>query len=701
MARRFRRSHRLQEESAANLVAPRSAGQSLIGQLALRLGVTAPTWADGEPIRAELFGPERLEQHGESLAAAQEIGLDAPAVVNLHRRLKDNAATLLVAYRGIADDTESGVPIVPAAEWLLDNFHLVEEQFQAIRHDLPAGYYKQLPKLVVGPFAGYPRVFGIAWAYVAHTDSHFDSGLLKRFLTAYQRVQPLTIGELWAVAITLKIVLIENLRRLADQMQTGRFERAEANRLADALLAGTLSGPDIERALAERALPLSDRFTAQFAKRLRDQDPQIVSVLGWLDRQIAAKGLNVEEAIRISLQRQSASNLTVRNIITSLRTISSLDWAQFFESVSLVDAKLRSESDFAKMDFATRDLYRKAIEDLARGSKLGELQVVDAVLAQIERVASSDTSALDAARLSDPGFHLIAGGRRALERSIGYRPRLGLLARRGGIRIGIRGYVGVNMIVSAVLAITGGLALVDAGGSIIAASFFCLGFFFLASEVALSLVNRIVTRFFGPVLLPGLELKSGIPPALRTVIAVPTLLTSEGEILEQVEALEVHYLACAGGDLIFALLADGLDAPTETLETDNRLLALARAAIDRLNERHGPTRSGDRFLLLHRRRLFNPTEGKWMGWERKRGKLHEFNRLLRGATDTSFVGTNGHPPRVPADVRYVLTLDADTRLPRETAERLIGKIAHPLNRPRFDPEEGRVVEGYAVLQPRV
>ncbi|MES1152858.1 MAG: DNA-binding protein, partial [Dongia sp.] len=670
-----------------------------IGQLVLLSRRNPPTWASEQPIRAELFGPERLEQHGETLAAAQKTGLHAPPVINLQRRLKDNAVKLLTVYRGIAADAEAGVPIVPAAEWLLDNFHLVEEQIHAIRHDLPAGYYKQLPKLVEGPFAGYPRVFGIAWAYVAHTDSHFDAELLRRFLLAYQHVQPLTIGELWAAAITLKIVLIENLRRLADQMQTGRGQRADADRLAEQLFSGSITTIAAERQLADRPKPLSDRFSAQLAKRLRDQE-QVDDVLTALERHLTAQGSSLEEAVRAALQRQSASNLTVRNIITSMRTISSLDWANFFESVSLVDARLRRESDFAKMDFATRDLYRNAIEGLSRGSKLSELEVVEAVLNRLDRPATPEDEPLDAVRLSDPGFHLIAGGRRELEREIGFRPRFRLWTRRAGTKLGIAGYVAINALISAVFAGFGGVILWSLAPGILLSPFIACSFL-LATEISTALINRVVTWFFGPVILPGLELKAGIPAGLRTVVAVPTLLTAEADILEQVESLEVRYLASAGGELVFALLVDGTDAPTKTLESDSRLLAMAGAAIDQLNGRHGPTRTGPRFLLLYRQRVFNRAEGKWMGWERKRGKLHEFNRLLRGATDTTFVAINGREPTVPPDVRYVLTLDADTRLPRDAAERLIGKIAHPLNRAHFDPAKGRVTQGYAVLQPRV
>ncbi len=181
----------------------------------------------------------------------------------------------------------------------------------------------------------------------------------------------------------------------------------------------------------------------------------------------------------------------------------------------------------------------------------------------------------------------------------------------------------------------------------------------------------------------------------------PDLLTSEADLEEQIDRLEVHFLSGAGGDLTFALLSDGIDADHEIIPGDAALLDLALRGIDELNQRHGPGPAGNRFLLLHRNRRFNPAEGKWMGWERKRGKLHELNRLLRGAVDTSFMAIDGHPPEIPANVRYVITLDADTRLPRDAALRLVGKMAHPLNKPKFDDAEQRVVAGYGILQPRV
>ena len=654
------------------------------------------------PVREELFGVERLEQHAQSLAAAQRITTTPARVLSLRTRLNENAAFLLTAYRATAAEVEGGRGVVHAAEWLLDNYHLVEEQIREIRDDLPPGYYRQLPKLADGPFAGYPRVFGLAWAYVAHTDSHLDPEILRRYLVAYQRVQPLTIGELWAVAITLRIVLVENMRRLADRIIVGQRARADADALAQRLLAPGDARTALEADIAARLPgPVSELFAAQLAKQLRDQDPKVMPALGWLEERLALQGVSIDEVVQHAQQRQVASNVTVRNVITSMRLISDIDWAELFESVSLVDERLRAGSAFADMDFPTRNLYRSAVEQLARGSDATELDIARLAIEAAQSAKAGSLPVSDAERASDPGYHLIAEGRLALERTIGFRPPPRLMLSRFSVRLGIGGYVGTILLVAVAL-ITVSLELLwTPGVSMTLLVLLALIGFLPATEVATALVNRAITWSFGPVTLPGLALREGVPQKLRTLVAVPTLLTGEADLREQIERLEVHFLSGAGGDIAFALLTDGKDADQEVVDGDDALLILAAEAIKLLNDRHGAAPSGDRFLLLHRRRVLNPSEGKWMGCERKRGKLHELNRLLRGATDTTFVPTGDGPPQVPADVRFVITLDADTRLPRDASLRLIGKMAHPLNRPLFNEALGRVVRGYGILQPRV
>jgi cyclic beta-1,2-glucan synthetase len=659
-----------------------------------------------EPIRAELFSVERLEQHAESLAAAQIVTSEPGPGRPLLPRVLENGRVLLDCYRVIARAIQKEHVITPAAEWLVDNFYIVDEQLREIRDDLPPGYYRKLPKLASGHLEGYPRVFGVAWAFVAHTDSRFDPEVLHRFVTAYQRVQPLTIGELWAVAITLRIVLVENLRRLAERIVRSRAAREQADRLADSLL-GTGGQPLVAPETVLRRFektPLETAFAVQLVQRLRDLDPNVRPVLLWLDERLAAQGTTADEIVRTEHQQQAAMSVTVRNIITSMRLTSAFDWQEFFESVSLVDEILRNGANFAEMDFATRDKYRHAIEDLSRGSDYSEIEVAKRAVHSAERTRFEPAGGAQPhdERQTEPGYYLISRGRSAFERELGFRVSWKRWLLRLYIRTAVPGYLGTIAVVTAMIL---ALPLLRAGEAGIGAKgLVLLGLLAAvpASDLAIALINQAVTALLGPRTLPRLELRGGVPEHLRTIVAVPTLLTTPHEIEEQVERLEVHYLANPDGDLRFALLSDWVDAPSESLSGDDELLAAAVDGVARLNKRYGPAPGGgERFSLFHRRRVWNKNEGKWMGWERKRGKLHELNQLLRGSTHTTFIPVGGHPPDAPSGVRYVITLDADTRLPRGAAYRLVGTMAHPLNRPGFDARVGRVTEGYAIVQPRI
>jgi cyclic beta-1,2-glucan synthetase len=659
-----------------------------------------------EPVRAELFGLERLEQHAESLAAAQTVTNDTNQARPLIPRVAENGRVLLESYRTIARAIREEYAIVPAAEWLVDNFHIVDQQLREIEDDLPTGYYRKLPKLATGHLQGYPRVFGLTWAYVAHTDSRFDPDTLRRFVTAYQRVQPLTIGELWAVAISLRVVLVENLRRLAERIVRNRAARQDVDTLVDSVLGTNEHAPIPPEAALRRVgkTPLATAFIVQLVQRLRDLGPQTDVVLRWLDQRVAAQGTTADEIVRTEHQAQAAMNVTVRNIITSMRLMTDFDWAEFFESVSLADGMLRDETNFAEMDFATRDSYRHAIEDLSRGSNRSEIDVVRHVVGRIKqaRLEPPADGPPREDRRADAGYYVIAEGRRAFERELGYRVAWQGRLVRLCLRSAVPGYLGTIALATVLIVLLPLLHERDAG--VAAWELVLLGLLAMvpASDLAIALINRGVTHLLGPQVLPRMELRNGVTQTLRTIVVVPTLFTTQHQVEQLVERLEIHYLANPDDELRFALLSDWLDAPTETLSGDDELLAVAVDGIAKLNQLHGPTSDGgERFLLFHRRRVWNEREGAWMGWERKRGKLRELNQVLRGGANTTFLPVGGRPVSAPSGVRYVITLDADTRLPRGAARRLVGTMAHPLNHPSFSARAGRVVEGYGIVQPRI
>src|SRR5664280_711349 len=434
------------------------------------------------PILAELFSVERLEQHAQTLAAAQAI-TDTPRHGRpVGPRIAENGRVLLDAYRILAQAIKDERSITPAAEWLVDNFPIVDEQLREIRDDLPPDYYRELPKLAAGHLDGYPRVMGLAWAYIAHTDSRFDPESLRRMVRAYQAVEPLTIGELWAIAISLRILLVENLRRLAEEIVHSRADRQRADELADRLLGLGADGPEIgptSRRLSAAALPTAARV--QLFQRLRDQDPAVTPAVRWLEDLLASQGTTAEEVVRMEHQRQATMNVTVRNVIMSMRLISWFDWAEFVESVSAVDEVLRAGSRFAEMDFATRNRYRHAIEVLARGAGGTEIEVARRAVAMAADSAGAGAAAAGAsapgaeaqlaapdlaapglaaqgqpaqgqpAHRRDPGYFLIADGRLELERALDARVPLGVRLRRAYIRTATASYLGTVASVTAVL----------------------------------------------------------------------------------------------------------------------------------------------------------------------------------------------------------------------------------------------------------
>jgi cyclic beta-1,2-glucan synthetase len=657
--------------------------------------------AGGElPIREELFSVERLEHYAASLAAEHEVAEKPQRVSLLLPRLEENGRRLLAVYKALADSIREEHVISPAAEWLVDNFHIVEEQVREIREDLPRGYYYELPKLAAGDFKNYPRIYALSIALIGHTDSHLDTETLRRFINAYQKVAPLSIGELWAVPISLRLALVENLRRLASRIVSSRTERDEADRLADRLLEVAQRQPgEVVSALSSRMgkrKTIGRAFVVQLTQRLREQDPAVMQVFTWLEKQLSKQGHSIEQIVHEEHRRQAAAQVTVGNIITSMRLLSTLDWKDFFETVSLIDPELAKDPAgvYSKMDFATRDRYRHVIERLSKGTRQSEPEVARAAL----RMAEESKALGEPAAHGHVGYFLIDEGVGRLEAELSYRLRIGERLRRAVERRATLVYVGALTFLTALVIALIFSAVLHWHGSVVLSLIAVLVSLIPAADLALSVLNWDITHVFGPRLLPKIDLSHGVPDDAKTIVVVPVILHDENDARELIDKLEITYLANRDPNLYFALLGDFADAHAETMPNDGEVLDAVRRGIQELNAEYET--EAVRFHLFHRPRQWCVTEEKWIGWERKRGKLHEFNQLVCGAPDTSFVLATADRELLK-QIRYVITLDADTQLPRDAARRLIGAAIHPLNQPRFDQASGQVRRGYAILQPRV
>ena len=646
-----------------------------------------------QPFRDALLSIERLEERAAGLAASFTLDTDAGRRArNIFPRFIENTERLRAAYRMLAADVRHGQFIGASAEWLLDNFHLVASEITDIRTNLPPGFFRNLPRLAARRHAGEARVYAIAVEVIRHSDGRLDRQQLTQFLNSYQRVTPLTIGELWAWPSMLKLALIEDLRRLIDET----LEAREARRAADAFVLRVAA--DMRQ--SSRTMPpvVHPAFVVQLLHRAREYGLRLSPIRTVIEQHLVSHDTTAENAVRAEHQRQAANQASTANVVTSLRLATTLDWRQAFEAVSLVEQVLRRDPAgvYARMDFLSRDRQRHAVEELAGRS--GERQVHVALKAvESARQAAARGSAAD--RAAHVGYHLVGRGRDDLEADLAFRPSLRGWARRAALAHPTIAYLGSMALLTALL-LGGALLYIRAAGASVPAQIVALLLLaFPASETAVAAVQRLIAGTIRPKRLQRLDFSDGVPGTARCMVVVPTILTTLPGVAALLEHVEVLALGNPDPHIHFAILSDFADAEACELPSDAAILASARAGIEALNARFGPD-DGNRFFLFHRRRQWNARERAWIGWERKRGKIEEFNRLLRGATDTSFTTQVGGLEMLPS-VRYCLTLDSDTRLPRDAARTLLGIMAHPLNQPRIDPVLGRVTEGYGILQPRI
>jgi cellobiose phosphorylase len=659
-----------------------------------------------EPHRTEMRGIRRLEESAVEQAQIHNLLFDEKGDESLFKRFEENVKLIRKTYKNLSSLAQAGKNIAPNEEWIVDNYYLINEQIREIREDLPREFYQQLPKLQSKKLYNVPRVYSLAEEIVANTDSLLDSESLTHFIVAYQDAGiPLTIGEIWALPIALRLVLIENLRRISVLSEHSRQEREKANLLADRILKTDRKNlfaqiSEIQKKIISTR-QFSKTFLVQIVRRLRNQDEAILPILETIEKKLTENGYSTEEIFVLDQNQAASAVVTIGNIITSFRWLKAFDWNSFFEKVSYVDEILRQDpaNAYAKMDFETRNSYRQKIEQIARRSKSDEIVIARRAIELSEKAKNQFPN--DDVR-SHIGYFLIEDKTKTLENEFGYKPPL----RDSIVRI-LKNYPNIFYfftltLVTSLLVIFAAVLVYHYGASWQLTAITSLLALVPASTLAVSFLNWDITKIFSPTILPKMDFSSGISEDETTIVVIPTIFDGIQTVREIINNLEVHYLSNSDKNLNFAILSDFTDADFEETTSDDEILQFAKDEIAKLNLRYDKYGTDQKtiFHLFHRKRLFSNSEQKWLGWERKRGKLEEFNKLLRGDKNTSFI-TNTLNESELKKIKNVITLDSDTKMPPGMACKLVGIIAHPLNKPKFSDESNKIVRGYAILQPRV
>src|SRR5213082_3138447 len=650
--------------------------------------------SSARPLGHELPSGQRLAENAARLAHEIRVSREAKARgPSFLRRLREIERALEWANASLTMSAEVHHAFTLSAEWLLDNAYLIREQVTDLRDSLPQKQYGKLPLIASGPEAGLPRVYHVASEIVAESGGALEPEFIGKFLVAFQATAPLDIGELWALPLMLRLQLLECLRALAIQVEQQQSQSEEADFWANRLItAGRHSSPRLLKmmeALVERYPEPTPHFASELVAHLYDEEGVLPLVSGWLERSLRSPLL---EVIQQEHRREAVQQTALTNAINSCRRLAQIQWRELFQSTSWAESELAADPAgvYARLDFETSDRCRGAVEEVARWSRCSEQKTIDQALA-LAKAAEDEVA-------RHVGYYLIDAGRPALERATSAKVPLAERLRRWLRAHGVGAYFG-SLFVLALATVTAPLFFMT--GSVPGVTLGLLGLLLLlpASELAVLVVNYFVTSILPQQVLPKMSFKkAGIPNDCRTLVVVPTLLTTPDAIQSELNRLEIRYLGNTDANLRFSLLTDFADAPQQSMPEDKEYIDIVARGIEELNRRHG----AGLFFLFHRGRSWSESEQRWIGWERKRGKLEQLNRFLIGESAPELEGFLCAGDRVQLEgIRFVITLDADTQLLRGTARRMIETLAHPLNQARLSPDGRRVVRGYTIIQPSV
>ena len=630
-----------------------------------------------------------LFAHAKQLATNFTVSAHGDAANKIRDMLNSDYDYITGVYKDMIEKSTDDSKLPPAAEWILDNYYIVERHIKEIKMDLEADDFSKLPVLSEGARRGFPRIYAIAEELVAHRDAQVEEDVMIRFIQSYQEVEHLRSLELGALPVMIKLVLIENIAYICRHIRHSVKEYDYAKKYCEYVMSKLgdrrLAEEKINRYFSNSSR-INDTFVSQLISNFKSQGSDAIVPLSILDANLERRGINASVLTDTEHRKQSAHQIYMGNSIMGIVSVSAMDWTSIFEYLSAIEQLLHLDPSgtYANMDAASRDLYRKCVKNIANACHTGERTVV-------VRANELASCAVDYEK-THVGYYLIGDGKALLYKRLSGRNKYTERANGAFARY-------MLCITTLTAAISLGLFFTYLPINWLCAIIITVLFTIPASEIAIKLINYCVTHSKKKAkTLPKLEFKDGIPVESATFVIIPTLLFDEKGVCELLKNLESFHLANRSDNLFFGIVGDFKDSDKAVQDGEYALIAYTEDRIAELNERYSTDKNI--FYLFCRERSFNENENRWMGRERKRGAICDFVALIKSGEVGNFVNIDKSLHDLPA-IKYIITLDADTRLHQNTAIQLVGAMAHPLNRLHIDSEKGIVTHGYGIMQPRV
>lgn len=613
-------------------------------------------------LKGAVLDNENLKRFMEKTATNYEIKSYSDSNTYPIDRLNDNYIFIEKTYNLLNEHIKKNIEIHPAGEWLLDNFYIIEETVKKVKKEMPLKKYKRLPGIANGAYKGFARIYLLATEIATYRDNKIDDETLKIALLAYQKQKTLNMEEIWNLWIFLEIAIIENIRSVCEKIIQAQNQKYKVESIIERLVEkNTPKKMKFPKIIFEHNYSRSEMkypFIEYMSYKLKKFGKKGIAYLNILEDEVEKTGLTISEAIQKEHFDIALQKVLIGNSITSIREISRINFLMLFEEINGVEEILKKDpaNVYSKMDYKTKEYYRGIIKELSDKTKISENYIANKVL----EIAKEN---LDGEKKSHIGYYLIDDGYNELIKKLKANPNL---MRKTNKEKSAK-YIGINYCLTTVLTVICGLYIYKKTYSWFYAILIALLAYIPISEIVMQLINYLLVKIVKTKIIPKLDFNGEIPEEYSTIVVIPTIINTKKKVEELMQKLEVYYLANKSENLYFALLGDCTSSKNEKENFDEEVIETGTKKAEELNKKYG-----DKFFFFYRNRTWNASEKCYLGWERKRGLLTQFNEFLvtgKNSFNTNTLNQND----IREKIKYVITLDSDTNLVLDSAEMLIGR----------------------------